>query len=93
LLGKRLKQLRKDQGLTLEDLALFLNVSKPSVWGYENNSVQPSLSVLVKMADRFNVSLDYILCRTDEKYNSNLSAANKNKEIISKIHNLLDELK
>lgn len=92
MLGKRLKQLRKEQGLTQEDLALYLNVSKQSVWGYENNSVQPSLDVIVKIADRFNVSLDYLLGRTDKKCNSNLSTTANNKEIVLKIHDLLDKL-
>lgn len=92
MLGKRIKSLRKGQEITQDQLAEFLNVSRQSVWGYENNSVEPSLDVLVKIADRFNVSLDYLLCRTDKKYNSNLTTANNNKEIVSQIHNLLNEL-
>ncbi len=91
MLGKRIKSLRKGQEITQDQLAEFLNVSRQSVWGYENNSVEPSLDVLVKIADRFNVSLDYLLCRTDKKYNLNLATAN-NKEIVSQIHNLLNEL-
>ena len=93
MFGKRIKELRKGQEITQDQLAIFLNVSKQSVWGYENNSVEPSFDVLVKIADRFNVSLDYLLGRTEEKYNSNVSTANNNKEIVSKIHTLLDELK
>lgn len=94
MLGKRIKSLRKAQEITQDQLADFLNVSRQSVWGYENNSVEPSLYVLVKIADRFNVSLDYLLCRTKEKYNSNLSTAdNNNKDIVLKIHDLLNELK
>ena len=92
MFGKRIKELRKGQEITQDQLAIFLNVSKQSVWGYENNSVEPSFDVLVKIADRFNVSLDYLLCRTDKKYNSNLATDNNNKEIVSQIHNLLNEL-
>jgi len=94
LLGKRIKSLRKGQELTQDQLAEFLNVSRQSVWGYENNDIEPSLDVLIKIADRFNVSLDYLLCRTEEKYNSNISTATaNNKDIVLKIHDLLNELK
>ena len=72
LLGDRIKLLRKDQCITQDQLAEYINVSRSSVNGYENDGVEPSLSVLVKMADRFNVSLDYLLERTEEKHNINL---------------------
>lgn len=93
MLGKRIKLLRKGQEITQDQLAEYLNVSRQSVCGYENDDVEPSLAVLVKIADRFNVSLDYLLCRTTDKYNSNISADNNNKDIVLKIQELLNELK
>ncbi len=72
MLGERIKLLRKDQCITQDQLAEYVNVSRSSVNGYENDGVEPSLSVLVKMADRFNISLDYLLERTEEKHNLNL---------------------
>jgi len=71
-LGERIKLLRKEQGITQDQLAEYINVSRSSVNGYENDGVEPSLNVLVKIADRFNVSLDYLLERTEEKYNINI---------------------
>lgn len=90
MFGKRLKELRKRQEMTQDQLAEFLNVSRQSVWGYENNSVEPALDIIIKIADVFNVSLDYLLCRTEEKYNLNLETA-VNKELLLNIYKLLSE--
>ncbi len=89
MLGKKIKFLRNEQGITQDQLADYINVSRQSVWGYENNSVEPSLNVLVKIADIFNVSLDYLLCRTNEKYNLNLENQT-NKELLLKIYEILN---
>lgn len=89
MLGKILKGLRKNQEMTQEQLAFFLNISKQSVWGYENNSVEPSLDVLIKIADRFNVSLDYLVGRTNNKYNPNLSNSTTT-EALDRIYEILD---
>lgn len=88
-LGKRIKLLRNGQEITQDQLAEFLNVSRQSVWGYENNSVEPSLDVLVRIADRFNVSLDYLLCRTEEQYNLNLLNKN-NKDLLLKLYDVVN---
>lgn len=90
MFGKRLKELRENQGITQSDLAASLNVSRQSISGYENNSVEPSLDIIVKIADIFNVSLDYLLCRSKEKYNLNLEQA-VNKDLLLKIHKILAE--
>ncbi len=92
MLGKKIKFLRNEQGITQDQLADYINVSRQSVWGYENNSVEPSLNVLVKIADVFNVSLDYLLCRTSEKYNLNLENQT-NKEVLLKIYDILNSYK
>lgn len=90
MFGKRLKELRENQGITQADLAASLNVSRQSISGYENDAVEPSLDIIVKIADIFNVSLDYLLCRSKEKYNLNLEQAN-NKELLLKIYTILAE--
>ena len=92
MFGARLKELRESQGLTQNDLAIHLHTARSTITLYENGTNEPDFRTLIKIADVFNVSLDYLLGRTDKKYNSNLSIENKNKEIVSKIHNLLDEL-
>jgi len=92
LLGDRIKLLRKEQGITQEQLADYLNVSRQSITGYENDGVEPSISVLIKIADRFNVSLDYLLERTEEKHNLNLLDADT-KEFLLKVIELTNDYK
>lgn len=92
MFGERLKELRENQSMTQNVLAELLNVSRQSIGGYENNKVDPGMDILVKIADIFNVSTDYLLCRTKEKYNLNL--LNKtNKELLLKLYEAVNSYK
>lgn len=61
--GQRLKELRKDNRMTQEELGKIINVSKVSISGYENGTRSPDRETLVNIADYFNVSVDYLLDR------------------------------
>lgn len=61
---ERLLELRKLNNLTQRQVALALNISQPSYIRYENGGAEPSLENLVKLADMFDVSTDYLLGRT-----------------------------
>lgn len=61
----RIKEQRKLYGLTQRDIADKLGISQPSYIRYENGSSEPSQENLVKIADIFDVSVDYLLGRTD----------------------------
>lgn len=65
MLNDRLKALREDSDLTQNELAKILNISRTAVSGYEAAGVEPSYEILNKIADFFNVSVDYLLGRTD----------------------------
>lgn len=67
MIGKRLKELRKEQGIEAQYIAKQINVSKSTYSYYENNKSDPSFETLKKLADLFNVSTDYLLGRTDMK--------------------------
>lgn len=75
MFGDRLKELREDANMTQEQLAEKLNINKSSISSYETNSKMPSVDKLVKIADIFKVSLDYLTCRTKDPYN--ISMQNK----------------
>ncbi len=90
--GNRLKELREDNTIKQSELANMLNVARNTISCYESNINEPSLEILVKIADIFNVSLDYLLCRTNEKYNLNLEN-HTNKEFLLKIYELLNSYK
>lgn len=61
----RLKLLRKEKGLIQKDIAKLLNVSIPAVNQYESGKRDMSTDTVVKLAEYFNVSTDYLLGKTD----------------------------
>lgn len=65
LFNERLKSLREDKDLTQSEVAEALNITRTALANYENAIREPNLSLLVKIADYYNVSLDYLLCRTN----------------------------
>ena len=65
--GERLKQLRLSKDLKQSDLAVILDVSSSAIGSYERCERQPSFELLHKYANLFKVSIDYMLCNSDEK--------------------------
>lgn len=66
-LGKRLKELREENSFTLEYVATKLNTTKTSIARYEKNDREPKSEMLTALANFYNVSVDYLLGRTDER--------------------------
>ena len=66
ILGKRLKELREERGLTQKQVAESLNLHSVTYLHYEKDQREPPLSVLAAMAIYFEVSVDYLLGLTDE---------------------------
>lgn len=62
----RLKYLRTRHKLTQEQLGQKINVTKVSISGYESGNRTPDTETLQKIADIFEVSVDYLLGRTDD---------------------------
>jgi transcriptional regulator with XRE-family HTH domain len=65
--GERFKQLREERGLNQPEIAKKLGVIKQTISNYENNNREPEFSDLVKIADFFQISIDYLLGRTDKR--------------------------
>ena len=63
--GKRLKELRKANGYTIEEFAGLVGISKSSLGYYENTDRLPDVEVLARIADALNVSADYLIGRTN----------------------------
>ena len=61
----RLKFLRKQKGISQIKLAMDLSMNQNSISRYENGMRQADYETLIKFADYFNVSIDYLLERTD----------------------------
>lgn len=66
LIGERLKSLRSQKGITQREIAAAIEVSSVSVQRFEYGTVRPSLETLVALADYFDVSLDYLVGRSDD---------------------------
>ena len=62
---ERLKKLRKKEKLTQKDIATFLNISQPAYQQFESGKKKMNLETMEKLADYFNVSIDYLLGKTD----------------------------
>jgi transcriptional regulator with XRE-family HTH domain len=60
-----LKAIRKAKHLNQQKVALDLNISREALSYYENGKREPSLELLVKMSDYFNVSIDYLITGKD----------------------------
>ena len=61
----RLKELRRDRKISQVKLAMDLNLTQNSISRYENGEREADYDTLVAIADYFNVSVDYLLGRTD----------------------------
>ena len=67
-IGARLRVLRDNAHITQSTLAEKIGLTQSSINRYENNNAEAPYDVLLWYADYFNVSLDYIYCRTDNTY-------------------------
>lgn len=65
MLNVSIKQLRISRGMSQVELAKKLSVTKQTVSNWENDNIQPSIDMLERLADFFNVSTDYLLGRVD----------------------------
>jgi transcriptional regulator with XRE-family HTH domain len=61
----RLKELREKNGITQLKLAMDLNLNQNSISRYERETREADYSTLIAFADYFDVSVDYLLERTD----------------------------
>lgn len=59
-----LQTLRKKKGYKQIKVALDLNTTQETISSYETGRVFPYIDMLIKLADYYNASIDYILCRT-----------------------------
>ena len=67
-LNENIKRLRLARGLNQVEFAKAMGVSKQCVSNWENDNVMPSIEMLIKIADFFNVTTDYILGRNERTY-------------------------
>lgn len=64
--SERLIQLRQSHKLTQKQLASELNLSEVGIQNYEGKRRKPAFDILIALADYFDVSIDYLVGRTDK---------------------------
>ena len=68
MLSTSIKQLRTSRGLSQVELAKKLSVTKQTVSNWENDNIQPSIDMLERLANFFNVTTDFLLGRINETF-------------------------
>lgn len=89
-LNTKLVMLRKEHGYTQEDLSKFLNLTRSAIGNYELGINEPSLDTMVAIANLYGVSLDWLMGRTNLRYNFNLENK-ENTEVIIKLYEILKD--
>lgn len=75
-----LKRFRKERGLTQEAVSSAIGIHRQAYTRYESGKVLPIITVLIKMADVYNVTIDYLVGRTEETNHDNDLQDNKTEE-------------
>ena len=65
MFNQRLKEIRKSQGFTSQQMADILGIDPRSYRRYEKGDREPSFDMLIQIVDKLNVSLDYLFGRDD----------------------------
>lgn len=63
----RIRELRNERHITQLKLALDLHMSQNTISRYESGEREPGIAELIRIADYFHVSIDYLVGRTDDR--------------------------
>ena len=66
MIFKNLRAIREDKDISQKTIAEYLNVSQNTYSQYETGVISLTAETLIKLADYYNVSVDYLLDRTDK---------------------------
>jgi transcriptional regulator with XRE-family HTH domain len=93
MIGDVLKRLRKEKGLTQEQLAEKVGLSKSAIIQYENNKREPNFHSAFKLCDFFNVTMPYLTGKTEYKKASEDIFFNSSSRIAEKLKDNPDVLR
>jgi len=89
MLNETIRELRQNRGISQVTLAEALGVTKQSVSNWENDNIQPSIEMLVKIAKYFSVSTDYLLGLTEKE---SIDVSGLNSTQITHLRLLIEDL-
>ncbi|WP_341877629.1 helix-turn-helix transcriptional regulator [Defluviitalea saccharophila] len=93
MFGLRLKELRTEKNLTQKDIANLINLSPSTVGMYEQGRRDPDTETVKTLADYFNVSVDYLLGRSNDQSVTNKLTEKDEKDIAKELDELMEKLK
>ena len=67
ILSQRLKECRKEKGLTQNQVAIYCDITEKAYQNYELMTREPKIEILSRIADFYGVSVDYLIGRTNVK--------------------------
>lgn len=73
MIGNRLKTIRLEKGISQEELADKINISRQSISNFENSVSVPNLNNLIELSKFFNITLDQLVYGTSCSFNNNIS--------------------
>lgn len=88
IIGKNLKSLRKEYEITQVTLCKATNIEQSTLAGYETGKNTPKLDILLSLANYFNVTLDYLVGRSEIKTSPVASLAKEEEAYIKKFREL-----
>ena len=65
---RNLREIREDRDIKQREIAKYLNVSQNTFSQYETGVISLTAEILIKLADFYNVSIDYLLDRTNDRH-------------------------
>lgn len=86
MFAKRLKELRREKGKTQKDLANAIGVGRTTICEYENGNIVPKQEGLLKIANYFNVSVDYLTGVSNDPVLQNVS---KLDDLLNMMHSVI----
>ena len=90
MFGDQIKNLRMSKCLNQVEMAKILGVTKQSVSNWENENIMPSVDILIKLSQFFNVSTDYLLGLTE---NHALNTEGLSEIQIAHIQNIINDIR
>ncbi len=67
ILSERLKECRKEKGYTQLQAAIYCDITEKTYQNYELMTREPKIDILIRIADLYDVSIDYLVGRIDNK--------------------------
>lgn len=90
MLNQRIRELRLAKNISQVKLAELLGVTKQSVSNWENDNIQPSIEILIKLAKIFDVSTDYLLALEDSR---SIDVSDLSPEEIAHIQLIIEDIR